>query len=255
MTGALNGRVKRLERREPPPAPGLPEDLDGELDRWEALLAPAAALLAHDAEAVEVLYERAEDWADALVGIPEWYRPDAWAEKVAEVRRWPGACALFFRRCPPDRAAAAAKWGLACAPLPAERPGLSVYEAQRWGWLHGWLIAATRLECRLPPDVAPDALGRVIRVYLERYTEVAIPGRDVCSGCGLERPRRHVPMDQWKVLPGKVPGEGPPPWYEHQDFFPACPHCGDKVAWPLGRTLEQPFPWRDLARSELNPDA
>jgi hypothetical protein len=231
-TAGLNGRVRALERREPPPVPGLPEDLDAEFARWEALLAPAAALLAHDAEAVEVLYERAEDWADSLLGIPEWYRPDAWAEKAAEVRRWPGACALFFRRCPPDRAAAAAKWGLTCAPLVAERPELSLPERRRWGWLNSWLLQLTRLGSRLPPDLTPAVLGGLVGTYLDRYAELDGGQEAVCVRCGLGRPL----------------------WEAAKCNAGVCPHCGVKEFMWSGRTREFDYEWRRLAVAELDPD-
>src|SRR5207237_2385084 len=50
------------------------------------------------------------------------------------------------------------------------------------------------------------------------------PQRDtfhrVCRRCGLEYPRhRSPPLSEWKVLPGKVPQQGEPPWYDLPDFF------------------------------------
>jgi hypothetical protein len=57
-----------------------------------------------------------------------------------------------------------------------------------------------------------------------------LPGADggmVCRRCGLEYPRHKAPpLSQWKLLPGRKPFEGPPPWYDLPELFAACPGFG-----------------------------
>jgi hypothetical protein len=57
------------------------------------------------------------------------------------------------------------------------------------------------------------------------------PARDqfacVCRQCGLLYPHhRWPPYNEWKLLPGKVPRVGSPPWYDLPEFFASCPGCG-----------------------------
>jgi hypothetical protein len=63
----------------------------------------------------------------------------------------------------------------------------------------------------------------------------------------LEYPcHRTPPLSAWKVLPGKVPLRGPPPWYDLPDFFDACPGCGAptrEIDWP-GLVAPNTYPWQ-----------
>ena len=55
-------------------------------------------------------------------------------------------------------------------------------------------------------------------------------------------------MNEWKLLPGKRPPEGPPPWYDLPEFFPSCPHCGAscrEMNWPH-LILQHDYPWKRL---------
>jgi hypothetical protein len=234
MRAALNGRITKLERLEPPPAGGVSKDfdLDAEWERWADLLEPAFRLLEGDGEADQALEDTAVHWFDWFHGIPIVSRPPLNAERFVQVRRWPNVLALFFKLCPGDLAVPAATWGLAREPLGR---GLTVAEGRRWHWLHNWLMGVTRLHSRLPPDLAPEALARLVRVYLNRHAELW-GYQDVCVACGLELPQR-----DYALAGGK--------------FFDACPHCGGRETWPAGRSDERTFAWRDLARAELGSEA
>jgi hypothetical protein len=69
----------------------------------------------------------------------------------------------------------------------------------------------------------------------------------VCRQCGLESPcHKRPPLSEWKLLPGKVPLEGPSPWYDLPDFFEAGPGCGAKlfnIDWPWFVESTSP-PWK-----------
>jgi hypothetical protein len=47
------------------------------------------------------------------------------------------------------------------------------------------------------------------------------------------------------VLPGKIPLQGPPPWYDLPEFFQVCPNCGAsrfEADWPhLVQDLDRPW--------------
>jgi|SRR5262249_35069546 len=54
--------------------------------------------------------------------------------------------------------------------------------------------------------------------------------------CGLEDPfPKSPPLSEGKLLPGKVPLQGSPPWDDLPDFFDACSRCGASlldIDWP-----------------------
>jgi hypothetical protein len=67
----------------------------------------------------------------------------------------------------------------------------------------------------------------------------------------LEYPHRQMPISEWKVLPGKIPREGPPPWYDVPDFFRACPGCGASTLETDWAHLPIPQrPWMNLDDTE-----
>lgn len=109
-----------------------------------------------------------------------------------------------------------------------------------WRWLYdlacGW--------CRMPA-VTPEVMKALLLAWLSPEVDGAV----VCNGCGLEYPQhRRPPFNDWKLLPGKTPGVGEPPWYDLQEFFHACPHCGAScrdIDWPH-LVEEHDHAWKDL---------
>jgi hypothetical protein len=108
-----------------------------------------------------------------------------------------------------------------------------------------WLRDLVEGRCRLP-EVSAQAMGDLLLPWLHPQAEGGI----VCTACGLEYPRhKYPPLSEWKLLPGKHCGEGPPPWYDLPEFFTSCPHCGGSpygagVDWPhlvAGKT----YSWMD----------
>jgi hypothetical protein len=50
-------------------------------------------------------------------------------------------------------------------------------------------------------------------------------------------------LSEWKLLPGKKPMKGPPPWYDLAYLFEACPGCGasrHEVDWPFQTGYDLP---------------
>ncbi len=85
--------------------------------------------------------------------------------------------------------------------------------------------------CRLP-QLAPAAMKDLLLAWLSPEAD----GGTVCAACGLEFPRRRPPpLSAWKLLPGRRPFEGTPPWYDLPEFFRFCSHCGVssfEADWP-----------------------
>jgi hypothetical protein len=97
--------------------------------------------------------------------------------------------------------------------------------------------------CRLP-ELSPKAMKELLLAWLSPQAD----GGQVCCRCGLEYPRHQIPpLRAWKLLPGKKPLEGPPPWYDLPMLFSVCPGCGAASAdfdWPH-RTRECRRAWMD----------
>jgi hypothetical protein len=117
--------------------------------------------------------------------------------------------------------------------------------------LSRWLFSVVCLHSRIPPEVTPETMARLVAVYTE-HPEKVDTYAIVCDGCGLLRPKRkYPPLSEWKLLPGKLPNQGPPPWFALPEFFDRCPHC-DAEPWTWeGRVEEKHHPWRELAAAEL----
>jgi hypothetical protein len=98
--------------------------------------------------------------------------------------------------------------------------------------------------CRLP-RVSPEVMRDLLRAWLSPQAD----GGMVCNGCGLEYPQhKRPPLSEWRLLPGKTWGVGPPPWYDLPEFFPACPHCGGSrydSDWPH-LAVDRWHPWKEL---------
>jgi hypothetical protein len=107
-----------------------------------------------------------------------------------------------------------------------------------------WLSHLREGMCRLP-DVSPAAMKDLLLAWLKPEADRGM----VCNQCGLEYPQhRSPPLSEYRLLPGKTPFEGPPPWYDMPRLFPACPGCGascNDTDWPH-RTWECHRSWKDI---------
>jgi hypothetical protein len=121
---------------------------------------------------------------------------------------------------------------------------LTQHVEDRHGAFADWFRDLSEGRCRLP-ELAPEVMQALLLAWLSP----AADGGLVCRGCGLEYPRhRQPPLTTWKLLPGKKPGEGPPPWYDLPELFAACPNCGGsrfEIDWPH-QTGEQERGWQRL---------
>jgi hypothetical protein len=108
------------------------------------------------------------------------------------------------------------------------------------GWLRGLRDGWSRL---------PELPSATMRDLLLAWPSPEADGGMVCRACGLEYPRHKTPpLGQWKLLPGKAPLVGPPPWYDLPELFAACPACGGprlEADWPW-QTGPHPHPWKEL---------
>jgi hypothetical protein len=109
--------------------------------------------------------------------------------------------------------------------------GFGDSDGTKHGPYRNWLDDLLDGRCRLP-ELAPEACKDLLLAWLSPEAD----GGMVCRHCGLEYPKhRHPPLSEWKLLPGKTPLEGPPPWYDLPEFFRACPSCGAshfEIDWP-----------------------
>jgi hypothetical protein len=104
-----------------------------------------------------------------------------------------------------------------------------------------WHSHLSRGWCRMP-ELSPEVGKELLLAWLSPQVD----GSMVCGQCGLEYPKhRHPPMSEWRVLPCKIPLQGPPPWYDLPEFFQACPNCHAsrfEADWPhLVRDLDRPW--------------
>jgi hypothetical protein len=109
--------------------------------------------------------------------------------------------------------------------------GMAKFFDERDGPYKSWLQHVVDGWCRLP-EVSPEAGQALLLAWLSPEVD----GGTVCKHCGLEYPHhRKPPLSEWKVLPSKIPLQGPPPWYDLPEFFQACPSCGAsrfEMDWP-----------------------
>jgi len=108
-------------------------------------------------------------------------------------------------------------------------------------WLWHLEIGWSRL-----PVIKPEAMKALLLTWLSPQVDDL---SRVCKRCGLEYPsHKSPPMSEWKVLPGKRPLEGLPPWYDLPEFFHACPGCGAsryEITYPH-LVWDQDHPWKKL---------
>ncbi len=135
-------------------------------------------------------------------------------------------------------------------PLLAESEQRAVQQALedhaegRGGALTRWLRDLRAGRCRLP-GLAPEAMKALLLGWFHPDADSGM----VCNQCGLEYPhRKSPPLGTWRLLPGKVPFRGPPPWYDLPRLFDACPGCGastDAMTWSH-LTGDADLPWKAL---------
>jgi hypothetical protein len=267
----------------PEPLHGLPLDfLDREARRWGALLEGPLDDL--DDEKARRLAQAASGakfgllrW---LVEVPDfedearrhgggWSLQDRrknWEWNVRRwllpTRRWPRALATFIDRLPPAMRGPVLVAGLAEIDLDRVHPGKQRFPDD--SWLGCWLYSLCELDSRIPPDLDPAAFGLVLDVMLARRAEVDrfdhYGTTYACPATGLWVPRPK--QKTWRVIPGKVPCEGPGPWYFGDEFFETCPGCGagrwEKYGGLVCQSAaEKPArtrPWPEWARAELDPE-
>src|SRR5262245_31125789 len=120
-----------------------------------------------------------------------------------------------------------------------EHYGKDAYALPFGPWLKGLLDDG---ESRIP-ELPPETMKALLLAWMS-------PGATrwplVCLDCGLCIPQHQTPpISQWKLLPGKTPNVGEPPWYDLPRFFERCPYCGVRPTMPQHRVLEQHYPWMD----------
>lgn len=103
--------------------------------------------------------------------------------------------------------------------------------------------------CRLPPEISAPVVKDLLLAWAS--PDCDDQHRFVCLRCGMEYPHRKTPpSSQWKLLPGKVHGQGEPPWYDLPVFFRICPNCGassyvPNVNW--AHLIDQEsYPWMKM---------
>ena len=155
-----------------------------------------------------------------------------------EQRRWNRIASRFMRQT--DRA-------LALATETEQKQvaeALNDFVTQNRGPLARWLGDLREGRCRLP-ELSPE----VMKAALLAWFHPDIDYSKVCNHCGLEYPDlKAPPMNEWRVLPGKVPQEGPPPWYDLPRVFDVCPGCGAStydITWSH-LTEGRDLPWKSL---------
>jgi hypothetical protein len=143
---------------------------------------------------------------------------------IPDFLRWPACLFIFLERTPAEL-----------------RPDV----VEELGWRSGkdplhvdcilghWLTDLSQKRCRLPPDLAPETMARLITVYRQEKPNYVM---DVCNQCGLRLP---------VCYPTKA-GD-----YTIRTSFPSCPHCGGREFFPSNRTPERAFPWKELLDAEL----
>ena len=105
-----------------------------------------------------------------------------------------------------------------------------------------WFRDLFQGRCRLP-ELAPATMKELLVTWLSPDCD---PMTQVCRGCGLLYPHpRLSSLRDLKLLPGKVPLVGPPPWYDFPVYFPSCPGCGaspNDIDWShLVDRLDRPW--------------
>jgi hypothetical protein len=121
---------------------------------------------------------------------------------------------------------------------------LKEFVAQRGGPMRQWMRNLQEGHCRLP-ELTPEAMKAALLSWFRPDLDCG----KVCNRCGLEYPDlKPPPLNEWRLLPGRIPFEGPPPWYDLPRLFDACPNCGASTydtTWSH-LTENKDLPWKAL---------
>jgi hypothetical protein len=218
-------------------------DREAEEERWNAALEQVAGLLKDEQASEAVLNFLAGHFVTVVRATEPWPGDEPATvhrhrRQLPEVCRYPAALLAFFKAVPQDLRSAVAK--------PEAFKGTPPQRA----WVSDWLWSVVRFRSRIPADLSPETMRRLVEVYIHQLDEVESGSLPVCTACGLRRPHRKCPLlSELQLRPGGVPGT--PGAYLLPEFFDRCPHCGDRDMMWESRIDEKPYPWQDLAATEL----
>jgi hypothetical protein len=103
---------------------------------------------------------------------------------------------------------------LAGALMECEQAGFRTKRADR---LHSWICDLGFDRTRLPDDLAPETMRKLVRIYLEDTPPESVG--EVCDQCGLYRPYRGASLQNAV-------------WVDASNYFDSCPHCGCRESTP-----------------------
>jgi hypothetical protein len=86
--------------------------------------------------------------------------------------------------------------------------GFSTKRADR---LRSWICDLGFDRTRLPDDLSPETMRKLVRIYLEDTPPESVG--EVCDQCGLYRPHRGGSLQNAV-------------WVDASNYFDSCPHCG-----------------------------
>ena len=225
-------------------------DVSKEIDRAEAEAERIAKLIADkgkDELVIQYIEKHLIDMLDILDMSTDF---DGHKKlRVPPLRRFPRVLRRLIEHTPQNlRAAILTEDSLGLTPPPrGVIPPLA--------WLDTWIRGIAYIDSRLPQDIKPEVVRSLLDVFLNRYDQVDSFDL-VCTACGLCRPdHKFPPYNEWRLLPGKTPMVGDPPWYDLPEFFRDCPHCGTHDMMWRHRVKEFQYPWRALAVAELDSGA
>jgi hypothetical protein len=216
----LAARVAKLEAEAVPDSGPDPAALRAEAERWARAAGEVAALPGVDDAAAGAMAE----YLALRFGL---YVSFAGSDRGDQERRHADVLLAFLRLVPADLR----------GPVLTGN-GLRGDRTSGGGWLDSWLLTIARIDSRLPPDLAPDVLAVVVRVYLDRPADVG--SATACTSCGLLVPdHKWPPLESWRLAPGCLPTDKPLR-YDLPRFFDACPHChgADAGGWQAAAAAE-----------------
>lgn len=249
---STKSRVKKLEKAFTPKyvpmgwtPPGWSKE--GEFARLKAECI-AIADLGVDEEQFELVLQFLEDHFIQMIQAVMMPPSEDGYKKifVPQLRLFPRVTRLLLEKTPPD---------LRSAILTPDSLGMvhtAIVGHPPSRWLDSWIRHIADFDCRVPPDVKPETTRSLVDVYLHHLDQVDTFDM-VCTTCGLCRPsHKRPPYSEWRVLPGKTPMVGDPPWYDLPEFFRDCPNCGTHDMMWRHRTHKFQYAWRALAMAELD---
>jgi hypothetical protein len=103
---------------------------------------------------------------------------------------------------------------LAGALVERDERGFSTKRSSR---LHSWICDLGFDRTRLPEDLSPETMRKLLLIYLEDTPPESVG--DVCDRCGLYRPYRGASLQNAV-------------WVDASNYFDSCPHCGCRESTP-----------------------